>query len=459
MIETPAQELITKTRQTCEIHGLWDFVSPLVVAVSGGMDSMALLHVLNQLAEHQTGIITAAHFDHGGRNNSADDAVFVAEICRTMNIPCMTARGDGTQAKGISPEAQWRRDRYRFLESVRRKQNADAVATAHTADDQVETVLFRLLTGTGPRGLAGMRLRNRNHVIRPFLYSTREHIESVIECQNIPYRLDSTNANLDYPRNYIRHQIIPHFDAVSSGYRERIQSLLELLRGEDDFMAEETARLLARAEWTGSVPARLNGSVLADSHPTLLRCAALSLYEALDPMDRVRMTRDHVTRLVEVFQGRRKNLSLPGNFLIRELRGILHIFQIDPSGNLPETPMTLPECGSVNFGRVRLTLKEITDEDGPETPGSAVFLNPEDGPFRVRRRIPGDRYRPSGKSHSMSLKDYFNSHSVPSEIRDQVPVVVNRRDEIEVVIFPDRVVESLNTPKPRHSLKLTWLVI
>lgn len=437
-------------------HELWDFESPLVVAVSGGMDSMAILHVLTQLASDASSIITVAHFDHASRDSSIDDANFVAETCRLLKLPYVTTRSDGNRPKGRSPEEHWRRERYQFLEQVRKDRNAIAIATAHTADDQVETVIYRLLMGTGPRGLAGMQFRNKTNLIRPFLTITRQCIAAFVEHHGILYRQDPTNENIAYPRNYIRHEILPHFQRISTGYQERIQSLIDLLHEEDNFMAAESDTLLKRAGWNGTVPAHLQCSIFAVAHPALLQCAALGLYQALDPSSNVRMTRDHVTRLVDVFLGSRKNLSLPADFLIRELRGTLHLFRVDPNADLPDNPVVVPEAGSITFGTMAWTLtkKEIAGTSTSEEPG--IWLDPLDGPFQLRRRMKGDRYHPPGKSHGLSLKDFFNGISVPSELRDQVPLLINGRDEIVAVIVPGRAGDARHIPKPRLSLKLTW---
>lgn len=197
-----------------------------VVAVSGGMDSMALLRDLRFGARDgrhpgAEGGLLVAHVDHGMRPGSGSDARWLAGVCRAWGLPFVSHR------PGTTPrtEEAARIIRYDFLEAVRSDAGAVAILTAHHADDQAETVLFRILRGTGVAGLRGIPSR-RGVVHRPMLHLSRGRIETYVRLHGVPYRTDPTNEFLGYTRNRIRHEVIPALEAgISPGLRRRLVRL------------------------------------------------------------------------------------------------------------------------------------------------------------------------------------------------------------------------------------------
>ncbi len=175
-----------------------------VLAVSGGVDSMVLLDLLARKPRVE---IVVAHFDHGIRPDSGKDTLFVEKAAKDYNFPFETGEGRlGSEAS----EAQARAARYKFLESVRRKHKAQAIITAHHQDDLLETALINILRGTGPRGLVA--IQNNSQIIRPLLGFTKAEISMYAKKQHLKWREDSTNAEDNYLRNYLRHKIIPKID-------------------------------------------------------------------------------------------------------------------------------------------------------------------------------------------------------------------------------------------------------
>ena len=160
-----SSDFAMQTRRICEKFNLWDLRSPVIIALSGGMDSMALLHVFLQIAHPSSPPVFTAHLDHAARTESAEEARWVRKQSENLGVPCFIDRLDISADKSLSQEAYWRRERYLFLERIRQQCHAVSIATAHTADDQVETVIFRLLTGTGPRGVSGMHPENDKRII------------------------------------------------------------------------------------------------------------------------------------------------------------------------------------------------------------------------------------------------------------------------------------------------------
>ena len=200
--------------------GLGDGVG-VVVALSGGADSVTLLHLLRFTPGLPPLALSAAHVDHGMRPESGDDARWVAGLCRAWGVPLAEARLDPVPRS----EAEARRARYGALEALRREAGARWVVTAHHADDQAETVLFRALRGTGPAGLRGIRRRKAPGLWRPLLPFTRDELRGYAEVHRLTWREDASNA-LPMARNVIRHRILPAAEAgLAPGARKALAGL------------------------------------------------------------------------------------------------------------------------------------------------------------------------------------------------------------------------------------------
>ncbi|HEX2167730.1 MAG TPA: tRNA lysidine(34) synthetase TilS, partial [Longimicrobiales bacterium] len=246
----------------------------IVVALSGGLDSVVLLHLLRF---HLRREVYAAHFDHAMRVDSGADAQWVSGLCRAWSVPLETARAEDPPRS----EAAAREMRYTFLVAAAERIGADAIVTAHHADDQAETVLFRLARGTGVAGLAGIPVR-RGIVVRPLLAFTRAELEAYARVSRIHWRDDPTNRSLRYARNRIRHRVLPELERARPGATRRIARL---------------ARAAAAAEraWRGIVEAAMKDVVeCSDERGFVLARERLLAY---DPHVRARVIRHLLDRL------------------------------------------------------------------------------------------------------------------------------------------------------------------
>jgi len=222
---------------------------PLLVAVSGGPDSVALLHFL---VDHhrRTGLpaggVVAAHVNHGLRGAESDaDADFARELAANWSVPFLEARVPPLRSRS---EETARHARYDALRELASRAGADRVATAHTADDQAETVLLRLLRGAGLHGLAGMPMRGRVRgirVARPLLDVTRAQVLDYLHRHEIPHRLDSTNESMTPARNFVRLDLLPRIrERLNPSAREALLRAAAVVRDADQYMAGEARRLL-----------------------------------------------------------------------------------------------------------------------------------------------------------------------------------------------------------------------
>jgi tRNA(Ile)-lysidine synthase len=250
----------------------------VVLAVSGGPDSMALLHGAagTVRADAAQWRLHVAHLDHGLRAESMDDATFVADAARNLGLPCVVDRVDvAAQARrqGRSIEEAGREARYAFLERV--APSGAAIMTAHTADDDAETVLINLLRGTGLAGVAGIPARN-GRIARPLLGARRDELRAMLADARVTYRADPSNADPAFLRNRVRAEVLPLLERLRPGAVERIGRFSRLAAADDAVLDELAATELARRrtddggiDWHVPPPAAVGRRVLrlAIGHP------------------------------------------------------------------------------------------------------------------------------------------------------------------------------------------------
>jgi tRNA(Ile)-lysidine synthase len=288
----------------------------IVVGLSGGPDSVALLDALVQVSRRQGFRVAAAHLDHGLREGSQQDAQFCAELCRQLGVPLRTGTADvmaQARADGGGLEQAARRARYRFLRGVGRELGACAIAVAHTRDDQAETVLLRLLRGAGRTGLAGMRSRSAG-VVRPLLAVSRQEVLAHLTARGLAWREDPSNADLGRTRNRVRHELLPYLEArFNPRLRETLARTGALLADEAKVLAALAAELyrrLARPEADG---VSLDRAALATAPRALAR---LAVRRALDETGGLRgVSAGHVERFLDLVGSKApavRRLPLPG---------------------------------------------------------------------------------------------------------------------------------------------------
>jgi tRNA(Ile)-lysidine synthase len=241
--------LLTQVRQTITTHQLLPPRARVVVAVSGGTDSVALLHVLTALQTDRKLTLHIAHLDHGLREESHQDAEFVRGLGAGWRIPTTVERRDVSATcarESWSLEDGARRIRYQFLLEVARRQSASYIALAHTADDQAETVLMRLVRGTGLMGLSAIPIKRRLDevwVVRPLLETWRRDIIAYLEQAHLVYREDATNKDSRFVRNRIRHELLPLLERVyNPNIKGALTQLAEQSRWDYAYLQEAAAR-------------------------------------------------------------------------------------------------------------------------------------------------------------------------------------------------------------------------
>ncbi len=262
--------------------------APLVLAVSGGPDSVALLHGARTLVPTRGWQLVVGHLDHGLRPDSAADATFVTDAADALGLPWRLRRTDvaaDAAERGVGIEEAGRASRYAFLEEVAADLGPDAlIATAHTADDQAETVLFNLARGTGLHGLRGIAAR-RGRVVRPLLHARRAELRAALDEAGLRYRLDPTNDDRSRSRARIRAEVLPALEALNPAAVEAIVRFASLATDDDALLDALAAAELTRRrgadgiDWHDPPPAAHGRRVLrlaiGDPAPAAARIDAL----------------------------------------------------------------------------------------------------------------------------------------------------------------------------------------
>lgn len=244
------QNLIEQVLKTVRIYEMVKPGDSVLAAVSGGPDSVFLLHVLNRLKDKfKIKNLAVCNMDHGLRGReSAGDSLFVMELAKESGLKCIHKKINLKKSKKLSTEEVAREARYKFFERAAKKAGANVIATGHTLDDQAETILMRLIKGSSLKGAIGIlpvREGGQIRFIRPLLELEKKDIEKYLEGEGIGYRIDSTNLEPIYFRNIVRSDIIPFLERYNPRFKRALFNFAEHLREDFEFIAEEKARLHA----------------------------------------------------------------------------------------------------------------------------------------------------------------------------------------------------------------------
>lgn len=408
----------------------------IIAAVSGGPDSMAMFHGLCTLARERELTVIAAHFDHGLRQDSHGDVEPVQHLADRFGVRVVTGRGDVAPhawATRQSIEAAARELRYAFLERVADETRADTIATAHTRDDQIETVLMRILRGASARGGRGIHAR-RGRVVRPMLSVARADTHAYCRAHAVPFVEDPTNADVRFERNRIRHVVLPELRMVYPGIDDCLLRIAENA-GAEFRRAEEAAtrqlqthlKLESTNTWVLAMGAFHH---LDDLNDRLhLISAALDALNALTDV-----TEAHHEQVLGLLDTGAGTAHLPGLQVRREHDGLVftRAAHLDRAmnglcgGELPNEAdaHTLRVPGTIELGgwRVDACRVDTATEQFSNSGNSVAYLACNDT-MRVRYPRDGDRMQPFGMQGHKKLSDLFIDRKLPKRRRATTPVV------------------------------------
>jgi len=481
--------LVKKVHRSLQRFGMIRSGERVLVAVSGGPDSVALTHALVELAATEEFELLLAHLNHQLREAGDADEAFCSELARRLNLPFSSHRvdvADEARRNGYSLEEQARISRYRFLGETAERWDCPRIALGHTRDDQAETLLLRLLRGSGTTGLAAIRpvvsmptlLKAR--LMRPMLDVTRAEVLTFLDEKDIAYRLDRTNLDLSIPRNRIRHETLPLLARHHNpNVTETLARTAELLQDDEDWMEREARRTLATLVKDTRHGTRISVSVeaLERLHPALCRRVVRGAIGRARGGLRV-MTSRHVEAVLELLSpgksGRR--LCLPGldcgrsfDTLWFEPAALSHFLAKGYNGY--EYALTVPGELQIPEAGGAIQVVEANSRSLPPAAGETVkvALGEVNGPLDLRRTLtvrsplPGDRFRPLGAPGSKSVARYLMERRVERDRRRLVPLVVrgDRRSDQEILwVAGHGVSEACRVDRgARRVFQLSWSTV
>lgn len=457
----------TRVRTFITRHHLIAPGERVIVAVSGGVDSLVLLHILNALRDSLDLRLHVATLDHGIRGEAgAADAAFVCTLAEAWGLPVSAAQVDvPAQARdtGRGIEAAARIARYTFLEQVARSTNAHTIASGHNRDDQAETVLLHLIRGSGLDGLRGMLPSAPLHlphipdesmapitIIRPLLDVSRAEIAAYAAAHDLAPREDATNRDLNYARNRLRHAIIPSLEALNPNLKATLARTAEILRADADLMAQIGEEALARVQ----VDVRENTVILdraaweslrlAEKRAVIRASVRRLLRESSD------LAFDHIESAIRVADAGPTGAAatLPVGLMLRVDHTVLTLSPAEHAIIRVDAPALTPGDPALTF-MAGDTIRHMFDgwlfEAYPLPAGAdlagihadplaAALAIPAHTRLRLRTRQPGDRIRPRGMGgKSQKLADMFTNMHVPLVWRDRVPLLIAGDDIVWVV--------------------------
>ncbi len=431
----------------------------ILVAVSGGVDSMVLLALLQALAARYGWQLAVAHFNHQLRGRASDaDERLVARTAQALALPFHSGRGEVralAKGQGISIEMAARELRHKFLAGTARGRKCSAIATAHHADDQVELFFLRLLRGAGAEGLAGMKwsspapMDGKVRMVRPLLAVSKEELVAFARREKILFREDASNISPDMLRNRLRHDLLPRVRQDYQPALSRVVLRLMELVGADAEVVEELA-----ASWLAKFPRGGGWSRLA---------IGVQRRVLQRQLQQLKVTPDfELVEWLRLQPGKRVSVE-PDRFVLRKPNGqVLEVATVSQAFVAAERKLNLAVTRSVSFGELELTWKVAVRRRGerPKPVANREFFDADKvgGSVVMRHWRPGDRFQPIGMKAAVKLQDWFTNQKIPAARRRRLTLATTAQGEIfwvEGLRIGERFKITTNT---RKTLVWRWLV-
>jgi tRNA(Ile)-lysidine synthase len=441
-------------RNEIEKHHLLEVGDRVLIGVSGGPDSMALLHWLMTHRHTWNLTIRAVHLNHQFRGQEADlDQAYVEEMCQKWEIPYSSEKINVKQyAKEhkLNKQVAARECRYALFQELASKYEFQKVALAHHGDDQVETVLMRLIRGAGLSGLSGIptkRIADGYTIIRPLMSISKSRIEEYCQFHGIVPRIDQSNESDDYTRNKIRHHLVPSLIELNPNLRQVIADMTQLLREEDHYLDEVAQQYVKKViELESPHTISINLLLFGEIPLPLQRRVVLLILNCLTkiPLDWGKVHIEQILELTRKGNGS-KQIHLPHQIVARREYEHLSFFNHAEKGNQEDRSTVLyqhllPSEGEYHFTNPPIHIKIVRHsntsspfQNDPQKWNAgrkqlvATFDSEElTFPLVLRCRIPGDRIQPIGMEGHKKVKDIFIDQKIPSSQRDHWPILADQ---------------------------------
>lgn len=430
----PLYRRFIQFNQTENLIETGDFV---LAGVSGGLDSVVLLHLLHQFSSEFSVKLAVVHVNHQLRGGESDkDELFVKELANEFQLPCYTTSVNIRElAENDSLENIARHYRYRMFDQVLKKVGANKLALAHHVDDQSETVLMHLFKGAGVRGLRGI-LPKRDYIVRPLLFASRQEIKDYAKALKINYRIDSSNSDTQFLRNNMRLNIIPVLqNQLDLNISKGIQRSAAIMRDVDEFISHEINRA-----YSDCVVEKSKQEILLDIQPFL---GYFSVIQA-----------GILIQIIELLRGKD---SPARNSELKELQRILNNYRSGMQTRLIgsiEVFVTGTQLAFIKRSAIsdpidiyvnqenrlldfditlsieKMGIEQIDSEDRKNKDVEYIDAEKVKLPFQIRKRVKGDAFYPLGMKQAKKIQDFFVDEKIENYKRDQWPILTDDSQNI-----------------------------
>ncbi len=473
-------DFLKKVKDTIRLYHMVQSHDSILIAVSGGPDSVALLYALHHLSSHFTLKLGVAHINHQLRAEDAEmDEQFVQSLARQMDLPFYLKKCDVrhyAKTNRLSLEDAARKVRYDFFFHTLQKNSYSRIATAHHLDDNAELILMNLLRGSGKSGISGIPPVRRKIIIRPLIRISKKEILTFLSENSLPYRLDQTNQDVSFTRNRIRHRLIPE---LQSGYNPKIMEALNrmssIIQPEeewiDNMVDHETNRLIVSSS-DQSIQISISGFI-EKPMPLQRRIARKITQKVKGNLQKI--TLKHIDEILLLISKAKDNsqLHLPDNIGVnisgnhacwtnrervarppkidsKRSDGLAFCYTISDLNDLPKT-IVIHEAG-VKIQFSILSRMHVSELDQHQKNVALMDMNQLHLPLTIRNCIPGDRFTPLGMTGSQKISRFFINHKVLRKNRLGNPILLSENRIIWLAGY--QIGDSMKiTPKTSTILK------
>ncbi len=431
--------MFEKFNETIKTNNLIEKNDTILMGVSGGADSVYLFFGLLSLKEKYNLNLKCAHINHGIRESAKRDELYVKSLCDKYDVEfnlLSTNMNEYALKEKLSKEEAGRKLRYDFFNKI--ATSKAKIALAHNFDDNMETILFRIIRGTGISGLRGIPYK-RDNIIRPLLDTKRQTIEEELKKLGIPWMLDETNLTNDYSRNMLRNELIPFVEKnFNTSFKESLNRLRLNSTEIYDFISKETKAYTNKNYLEVEKVIDLDQGLLNE----VIRTFILRNKNNLNSIDR-----NHIEAFINLMKSENgKSINLPGINLYKHDD---KIFAQGKTIDRNESSLNLGE-NFTDFGKFELSKDKLNGEH-------VIVIDYEsiNGNLKVTKRESGDRFNPIGLKGSKKLKDFFNDIKISPFLRNEIPII---RDEKDIVwVVPYRMSENNKIKEDtKNKLWIKW---
>ena len=420
-----------------------DLISPnekVLVALSGGVDSVVLLHMICQLREELSLGVEAFHLNHGLRTEAIDDENYCKTLCDKLGVKLYVFYRDINliaEEKAISTEEAGRTIRYELIEELIYTKGINKALTAHHMDDNAETVLMRIIRGTGLNGLEGIPIR-RDYIVRPLLYMTRSEIEQYAELNELSYVTDMSNYSSEYFRNRIRNEIMPALKEENGKISQSIFRLSQIASLANDYIEKSAEKIeIASENWEESCEVAV--SDIEDLHEVVLMQVFINMAQKLG------VTKDlsfelinNLSSLVAERENTTWDISAPRLIFKRRYAKLI---AMKDSVKIQQDSFSyqIGSSGTYFFPKEKFIVKTYIENNYKINEYNrfkkAVDYDKIRNNIILRSRVSKDSFSPVGLNGSKSIKKYFIDKKIPKEMRNSIPLLCDGDDIMCVMLY------------------------